>query len=102
MDYRFGHIPDDFGDAFAWDITCEAALHAARKLLAEEERWIWKAMAEGVGNRVWRSHALAEPWPGTSVSYRFKVLRPGDSVPGAGIVFGPFSKAPCTPGSSLA
>jgi hypothetical protein len=71
----------------------EAVVRAhADRLAAATEAMCWKAMAQGVGNRVWRSHGLAEPWPSTVVNYQFAILKPGDPVPGSGVVFGPFSK----------
>jgi hypothetical protein len=65
--------------------------HAAEKLNAETERWIWKAIAEGIGNRVWRSNPISEPWPSTVTTYHFAILKPGQAAPGSGLVFGPFS-----------
>jgi len=70
----------------------DQAVHRSEQLQAETDRWIWKAIAQGVGNRVWRSNALTDPWPSTTIRYQFAVLRPGEPAPGAGVVLGPFSK----------
>jgi hypothetical protein len=64
---------------------------AAERLQAETDRWCWKALAQGVGNRVWRSNPIAEPWPSTVTTYEFAILKPGEPAPGSGWVFGPFS-----------
>lgn len=58
------------------------------ELNAETERWIWKAMARGVGNRVWRSDPM---WEGQTMKHAFAILEPDDPAPGAGMIFGPFS-----------
>lgn len=64
----------------------------ANALLAETERWIWKAIAQGVGNRVWRSNPIQDPRSVAVTHYQFAILKPGEPSP-AGVVFGPFSKA---------
>lgn len=73
------------------DMHSDAVRMFNERLAAETERWIWKAIAQGVGNRVWRSNAVSEEWPSTVVRHRFAILKPGELAPGAGIVFGPFS-----------
>lgn len=74
------------------DIRSAAIQQNVNALHAETERWIWKAIAQGVGNRVWRSNPIHEPWPSTVTRYEFAILKPGEPCP-AGVVFGPFSKA---------
>lgn len=64
----------------------------ADQLAAETERWIWKAIAQGIGNRVWRSEPEPQPWPSTVTIYRFAILKPGDPPPGVGIIYGPLSQ----------
>lgn len=64
----------------------------AESLYAETERWIWKAIAQGVGNRVWRSNPIQDPRHIAVTHYQFAILKPGEPSP-AGVVFGPFSKA---------
>ena len=59
-------------------------------LAAEVERWLWKALAQGVGNRVWRSDPELQSG---AVIYRFAILKPGDPPPGTGIIYGPMSSA---------
>lgn len=53
------------------------------------EQYCWRAIAQGVGNRVWRSDPFLVDF---NVTYSFQILRPGEPAPGSGIVFGPFSK----------
>lgn len=62
-------------------------------LAIETERWIWKAIAQGVGNRVWRSRPLARDDPPMTVFYDFKIIKPGDELPDVeGFIMGPFSQ----------
>lgn len=74
-------------------LSSEIARAHAERLAAETERWCWKAVARGVGNRVWRSDS--EPVNddrGFRIVHRFAILAPGQCAPGSGMVFGPFSK----------
>lgn len=65
------------------------------RIAAETDRWCWKAIAAGVGWRVWRSEGRIEGDPGT-LNYRhvheFQLLPPGAPPPASGTIFGPFSK----------
>ncbi len=61
-------------------------------LSIETERWIWKAIAQGVGNRLWRSHPLTQGYPPVKIHYHFVILKPGDDLPAAGYIMGPFSQ----------
>lgn len=74
------------------DMLRETAEHHVRQLVAVTERWCWKAIARGIGNRVWRSNPITEEWPNMGASYQFQILAPGERAPGSGVVFGPFSK----------
>ena len=68
----------------------QAKIHDER-LQAETDRWCWRAIAQGVGNRIWRSDPILNE--DTFVTtYQFAILKPGEAAPGSGIVFGPFSK----------
>lgn len=68
----------------------QAKVHAAR-LQAETDRWCWKAIARGVGNRVWRSNPIVDH-DTFVMRYQFQILAPGQPAPGSGMVFGPFSQ----------
>ena len=79
----------------------ELIQHQVEWLNAQTEAICWKAIAKGVGYRVWRSNPIYEPWPSTVVTWKFAILAPGEHAPGAGVVFGPFSSdrenSPCPP-----
>lgn len=68
----------------------EAVKVAMERLAAETERWCQKAMDRGIGNRVWRSNPIAEPWPSTVTRYQFRILAQGEGPPGSGLVYGPW------------
>jgi hypothetical protein len=74
-----------------FDLRHEAAQLRADRLNAQTERMIWKAIAKGVGNRVWRSNPISDE-DGFVVRYQFAILGPDENAPGAGVVFGPFSE----------
>lgn len=57
----------------------------------ETERWCWKALAQGVGNRVWRSELQPMEWPSYGYRCNFAILKPGEYPPDSGVVIGPFS-----------
>lgn len=90
MAYSFDYDPKELESARI-DFPTDLATLATERLNAETERWIWKAIAQGVGNRVWRSNPIADPWPSTVTRYQFAILGPDDLAPGAGVVFGPLS-----------
>ncbi|MFZ5704955.1 MAG: hypothetical protein ACOY5R_06770 [Pseudomonadota bacterium] len=76
------------------DLSREFAAAAVAKLNAETERWCWKAIAKGVGWRVWRSDATPElDANGHRMTYQFQLLPPGHAAPASGWIFGPFSQA---------
>jgi len=92
MEYRYEFTDAEITRAVPkLDLSNEALRFSIERLNAETERWIWKAMAQGIGNRVWRSNPLPEPWPSTVTRYQFAIVAPGESPPGAGMFFGPFS-----------
>lgn len=62
--------------------------HHAEWLNHITEQWCWKAIAQGVGNRVWRSDPVYENF---RITYSFQILKPDECAPGSGIVIGPFS-----------
>lgn len=74
-------------------LQSEAIQRQAESLVAETERWCWKALAQGTGMRVWRSEPGQMPFPNYGLTYKFAILEPGQSPPGSGTIFGPFSKA---------
>lgn len=67
----------------------ELIRRAVDSLMAETERWCWRAIAKGVGWRVWRSECR---WEDYHMIHEFALLPPGASPPGSGTVYGPFSK----------
>lgn len=80
------------------DAEAIARLHASavanhvEQLNAETERWCWKAISQGEGNRVWRSAPEPHETPDMGTTYYFAILKPGEPAPGKGVIFGPFSK----------
>ena len=83
-------LPDDAIETLS-SLGAEQAKVHARRLQAETDRWCWKAIAQGVGNRVWRSNPILNE-DNFVTTYQFAILRPGEAAPGSGLVFGPFSK----------
>jgi hypothetical protein len=68
--------------------------HTAARIAAETDRWCWKAIARGVGWRVWRSEARMEAdATGHRIVHDFQLLPPDHPAPGTGMIFGPFSQA---------
>lgn len=74
------------------DMLTEITKRVFDSVNAETERWCWKALAQGVGNRVWRSEPkhVGDSIGGYRIVHNFQILTPGEGVPGAGVVFGPF------------
>lgn len=91
MTARIPNFKYDLADIVDMPLPLDPARHAAERLVAVTESWCWKAIARGVGNRVWRSDPIYEPWPSTVVTHQFQILAPGEMPPGSGLVFGPFS-----------
>jgi hypothetical protein len=73
------------------DMVTELLRTHAELIAKETERWLWKAIAQGVGNRVWRSEPEPMPRPEYGWTYRFAVLKPGELPPGVGVIYGPIS-----------
>lgn len=82
---------DDIPDGPFMDPLADLIRAHADRLAAETERWIWKAIAQGIGNRVWRSDPEPMQWPSFGMLYRFQILKPGEPPPGTGIIYGPLS-----------
>lgn len=82
-------VSDEFLSAMSSIADEQAKVHAQR-LHAETERWMWKAIAQGVGNRVWRSDPEFNE-DTFAVTYKFMILAPGQHPPASGLIFGPFS-----------
>ncbi|WP_313326247.1 hypothetical protein [Sphingobium yanoikuyae] len=75
----------------AWNaLGAEHAKVHAECLQAETDRWCWKAIAQGVRNRVWRSDPVVNDET-FAVTYQFMILTPGMHPPAKGIIFGLFS-----------
>ena len=69
----------------------------AERLAAATEQWCRDAIAQGEGCRVWRSDAVQEPWPSTTITYQFAILKPGEGPSGSGWVFGPWPASNALP-----
>lgn len=69
-------------------VRIDYAAHHAEWLNTLMEQWCWKAIGQGIGNRVWRSNPIYEDF---KITYQFQILKPGEPAPGSGIVIGPFS-----------
>lgn len=67
----------------------ELAVCAADQIMKMTERWCWRAIAQGIGNRLWRSPVKIID---EQMVVEFKILGPNDHPPGSGIIHGPWSK----------